>query len=221
MPSWPIHIALANKINKKLHLNDDFILGSVLPDVLDGYLIQASNITDKNLSHFRVNHKISLDYFLSKYKAKLDNPIVLGFLVHLITDQFYNQYTFNKHFLKNDSGMKIILNDGSTINKSLETLEMKQQEYWKYGQKLALENKLGHIVSMSDKTFDNLKELKDFTYNQMDIENTINFLNEWINNEVAGYDMPYKLYTEDELDQIFNDCYKFTLDYLTKLKETL
>ena len=85
MPSWPIHIAIAHKVNKKLNLNDDFILGSVLPDILDGYIIKSSNITDKNLSHFRINHKISLDYFLEKYHDKLNNPIVLGFLVHLIT----------------------------------------------------------------------------------------------------------------------------------------
>ena len=53
MPSWPIHIAIAHKVNKKLNLNDDFILGSVLPDILDGYIIKSSNITDKNLSHFK------------------------------------------------------------------------------------------------------------------------------------------------------------------------
>jgi len=36
MPSWPIHIALANKLNKKLNLGDDFILGMDLLDVLAG-----------------------------------------------------------------------------------------------------------------------------------------------------------------------------------------
>ncbi len=218
MPSWPIHIAVANKVNEKLNLNDDFILGTVLPDVLDGYIIKSSNITDKNLSHFRINHKISLDYFLEKYHDKLNNPIVLGFLVHLITDQFYNNYTFQKHFLNTDEGMKIILNDGKIVNRSLETLEMKQYEYWKYGKKLALENKLGHKITFNDETFINLKTLSEFTYAKEDIENTTDFLNKWVDKEIESYDLPYKLYTEKELDKLFSDCIKFTLDYLNKLK---
>ena len=67
MPSWPIHVALAHKFNKKLNLGDDFILGNVLPDVLDGFIFEPSNITDKNLSHFRINGRINYDLFLKNY----------------------------------------------------------------------------------------------------------------------------------------------------------
>ena len=116
--------------------------------------------------------------------------------------------------------MKIILNDGKTINKSLETLEMKQYEYWKYGKKLALENKLGHRLSFNEQTLENLKDLDIFTYTEHDISETIDFLNKWIINETDEYDVPYKLYTEEELDKLFENCFQFTTDYLQKLKET-
>ena len=46
------------------------------------------------------------DKFLFKYKNKLDNPIMLGYLIHLLTDRFYNEYFF-KHFYiydENDNG---------------------------------------------------------------------------------------------------------------------
>ena len=71
MPSWPIHVALANKFNKKF----------------------------KNKSHFRVNGRINYDLFLKDYGDKLDNPIVFGYFVHLLVDKFYNMHTAKDHFV--------------------------------------------------------------------------------------------------------------------------
>ena len=39
MPSWSIHLSLANKLKNSLKLNDEYIIGNVMPDVLIGYLI--------------------------------------------------------------------------------------------------------------------------------------------------------------------------------------
>ena len=86
--------------------------------------------------------------------------------------------------------------------------------------KLALENKLGHRLSFNEQTLENLKDLDIFTYTEHDISETIDFLNKWIMNETDEYDVPYKLYTEEELDKLFDSCFKFTTSYLQKLKET-
>lgn len=34
MPSWPVHLAIAKKVNAKLKLNEDlFLYGNLIPDV--------------------------------------------------------------------------------------------------------------------------------------------------------------------------------------------
>ncbi len=220
MPSWPIHIALANKLNKKLKLGDEFILGNVLPDVLDGYIFTPSNITDKNLSHYRTNRRIDYDLFLNENKNKLDNPIIFGYFVHLLVDKFYNNYTAINHFVKKDNDMYVLLNNNSMVKKDNNTLKMKQNEYIKYGEKLAYNNLLGKIINIENLSLNYLKDLNKFNYNFDDIKKTIALINKWVSNENIITDIDYKIYTEEELDSLYNNCYIFVLDYLKKLKKT-
>jgi len=220
MPSWPIHIALANKLNQKLNLGDDFILGNVLPDVLDGYIFKPSNITDKNFSHYRTNGRIDYDMFFLENKDKLDNPIVLGYLIHLVTDKFYNRYTAINHFVKTEDGVQVLLNDNTIVKKSNNTLLMKQKEYFKYGKMLANKNQLGFSIKVNDKSFGYLKDLSKFHYSKNDIMETTELINKWIDNKIDDEFTEYNIYTKEELDKIFDDCFLFLIDYLEKLKET-
>lgn len=218
MPSWPIHIALANKLNKKLKLNDEFILGNILPDVLDGYIFTPSNITDKNLSHYRTNQKIDLSLFLNEHKDNFNNPIVLGFFTHLLVDKFYNSHIAARHFVEKNDGQYVLLNDGSLIKKSSTTFFMKQNEYTKYGKKIAAKKLLGSPINLDRLSLDYLNDLSMFNYDFSDIKKTTEIMNEWINNKTIVPEIQYKLHTESELDKLYNECYSFVLEYLGKLK---
>lgn len=103
MPSHKIHIKLAQDINKTLKLdNDSIMLGSVLPDLT----------IDKNhgLSHFQYKDEYpynlaSADEFIKKY-PNMKDPISIGYIIHLLTDRFYNDYLYKNFRLK-----------GVTVNK--------------------------------------------------------------------------------------------------------
>lgn len=218
MPSWPIHIALANKLNKKFKLNDEFILGNVLPDVLDGYVFTPSNITDKNLSHYRTHNKIDCDLFLNKNKDNLNNPFVLGFFTHLLVDMFYNRYTFENHFVKKADGYYILLNNKQLVQKSNDTLFMKQNEYKKYGKMLSNNKLLGEEINLEKLSLNGLKFLP-FNYSISDIEKTTDIINKWINNSMNIPEIEYQIYSKEELNKIYNDCYEFVLNYLNNIKK--
>lgn len=97
MPSHKIHIKLAQDINKTLKLdNDSIMLGSVLPDLT----------IDKNhgLSHFQYKDEYpynlaSSDEFVKKY-PNMKDPISIGYITHLLTDRFYNDYLYKNFSLK-------------------------------------------------------------------------------------------------------------------------
>ena len=105
MPSHKIHLVIANEVNKKLKLdNDSVMLGSVMPDL--------SIMKDHEISHYQVqgNYEDELanpDKFINEYKKELDNPIMIGYLIHILTDRFYNDYFFKNHCLFDEKNKPI------------------------------------------------------------------------------------------------------------------
>ena len=96
MPSWGIHLATAYEVTKKIKIKnkDNFFIGNMLPDA-ERYVIKDFSIyVPYEKSHFsrmiQINNRMEKlpDYniFIQKYKKDLNNPIVLGYLTHLIAD---------------------------------------------------------------------------------------------------------------------------------------
>ena len=97
MPSHKIHIKIAQDLNKELKLNNDLImLGSVLPDL---------TITkDHGLSHFQYIDEYpynlaNADEFIKKYPNMKDD-VSIGYIIHLLTDRFYNDWYYKNYKLK-------------------------------------------------------------------------------------------------------------------------
>ena len=102
MPSWGIHLATTKNILEKLNIEDrnDFIFGNILPDILNGYLIKdVSNIVSHRDTHYdayKQERFSGYKKFYELYKQNLDNKVVLGYLVHLMTDNLWNKEFYNK-----------------------------------------------------------------------------------------------------------------------------
>lgn len=102
MPSWGIHLATTKKILEKINIENknDFIFGNILPDILNGYLIKdVSNIVSHKDTHYdncKQERFSSYKKFYELYKQYLDNKVVLGYLVHLMTDNLWNKEFYNK-----------------------------------------------------------------------------------------------------------------------------
>lgn len=102
MPSWGIHLATTKKILEKINIENknDFIFGNILPDILNGYLIKdVSNIVSHSDTHYdtyKQERFSSYKKFYELYKQDLDNKVVLGYLVHLMTDNLWNKEFYNK-----------------------------------------------------------------------------------------------------------------------------
>ena len=216
MPSWTIHLALANKLNKKMNLCDDFLLGNILPDVLDGYIIKKpSHFVNKNESHFKneCTKKIDIDLFISKYKNKFNNPIVLGYLSHLVADKYFNDYFHSNHTIKKDNKIRTVLKNGSLDSSEDKPWQIKQRDFERFGQMLLNNN------GLSDLTICNIN-IKNFVIDEVVVDNNDLHLvrktvKKMLNNKNIYNPNNYEVFTENELNLIFNNCYK---EILAKLK---
>lgn len=89
MSSIKIHMIIAKRVQKRLGLGADFMLGSILPDLY-------KQIYDRENTHFEIREnnelKLDIESFGSKYLNKKDG-LIFGYLAHLIEDQiWYENY---------------------------------------------------------------------------------------------------------------------------------
>lgn len=231
MPSWGIHLKLAKKINEKLNLDKDlFTFGNLIPDV------DSDSIYRRRDSHYYTGIRFSkcpneleidLKKFLIDYKDRLNNPMIIGYYCHLLTDEFYNEYIYTNKWIQdeNKNVVGIKCDDGSTIDVSenfRESLKYKHSDLEKYGryiyntEKLFIPNDFNKILKYS-------KVLNDKFYSENNIRNKINYLNNGgfkefnkLSEEDINNKYKYSLFNQTELDNLFDDCYLYILE---KLKE--
>ncbi len=220
MPSWAIHISMANELNKKLKLDDNFIIGNVLPDTHNGHIVKnASNIFNHSITHYNfegvgVPPVNNFEKYIEDYNDKLNNPLILGALIHIITDNYFNQYTRENH-VKIDNGRRVaILNDGSILENVL-PWKIKQRDFQIFADSLVNEKKVGNVISIMD---DTNKLSKDFNYpiTKQDLINTVDEINHVITKSEFE-EKQYMMFTKEELEKLYNDC----LNYLDDIIENL
>ena len=121
MPSWPVHFAVAKEVNKKFKLDEDlFYYGNILPDVDSKF-----NISRYKTHYYGIpfdfcpnEEEIDINRFLNDYKNNLDNPLILGYYSHLLTDNYFNEITYKKCWVqdKNSNVIGIRLNNGKILD---------------------------------------------------------------------------------------------------------
>lgn len=121
MASARIHEAIAKELNKEFQMNETLLrIGSVAPDCWRN-VESNSGIKDKYLTHFwdfRIRDGQANDYteFYLKYYNQLSNPFYFGYLIHLITDQYWKTYVDPKYEVQKNGIDGFRLKDGSFHN---------------------------------------------------------------------------------------------------------
>lgn len=104
MPASITHRAIAKEVNTRLcrFTNDTdyrlYEIGSIIPD--SWRYLQETELDIEKLkyarakAHFKINKNIE-DYifFFNKYRQHIDEPFYLGYLVHIMTDNYFRNYT--------------------------------------------------------------------------------------------------------------------------------
>ena len=102
MPSWGVHLGAAKKILEIVNIQEknDFIFGNILPDIQNGYVIKdTSKIVKHRDTHYDDFPKTQFEYhnkFYGLYKENMNNKVVLGYFVHLMTDSLWNKEFYTK-----------------------------------------------------------------------------------------------------------------------------
>lgn len=216
MPSHKIHLAIAKKVNDKLNLDlDSIMLGSVLPDL--------TIYKDHRTSHYQIDgtyeeRLANPDKFVKEYKNKLNNPVMIGYLIHLLTDRYYNDYFFKNHCIIDENKLKGVKLKNGKVKKQV--TKYKHKDFIKYDFWL-LKNKYVYKFN-SYNCISNVKNLSVASFDK-------NYLKEYIKKANEEVDNPrlykirkhifYKVLSKEELDKMFNECCNYIIDYIKNIKK--
>lgn len=225
MPGWAIHTIIANKISEKIKADkNSFIFGNIVPDINNGYVVDNINILISHMdTHFTKEEDIkglkfnfnNIERFRDEYKNNMDNPIVLGYFTHLLTDSFWNEMAFNEHYIYNENKefMGVRLHDRTIIECDKKTAtSMKQKEFKEFGVRLLHANKNIIFPTYSEELIKYSNTIKEIDINDEDVKKVIKHLNEVTKNQQIDENFEYKIFSEKEL----YEKYENTIDYCLK-----
>lgn len=222
MPSWKIHSKIANDLSKELKVNKKyFMIGNLLPDQDKYNIPNIHKRIDRTITHFISKEDLKIgvnlpDYnkMYEKYKNQFRNPVLLGYLVHLLTDFYWNNYIYNKYFIKEDNkyiGVKTI--DGNIIKCDFsEANTIKQNDFEKFNSVLSV-RKNNFIFCVNNNFFKEIDELK---LSKKEIYSVGKYLD--LSHKKNETDDDYKILNEKELNNLLEDSKSFVLKYLKDKK---
>lgn len=222
MPSWKIHSKIASDLTKELKVNKKyFMIGNLLPDQDEYSIPNIDKSIDRSITHFisKEDSMIGInlpDYnkMYEKYQNQFNNPVLLGYLVHLLTDFYWNNYIYDKYFIKSNGKYEgIKTNDGNIIKCDFqEANTMKQSDFKKYSNHLIV-TKNNFVFYLNNKYFKEIEELK---ISKKDIYTVGKYLR--LFDSKIEDDIEYKVLNEKELDKILENSKDFILKYLKDKK---
>ena len=209
MPSWITHLVTAKKIKHQEEENE-FIFANIMPDILEGYNVQeVSKIVRDYQTHYPKKQEINgitipvpdIQKFKEQYREKLQNPIIKGYYCHLLTDYYWNTYTYENYFesyKKEEDLVKIRLNKGEEkILKWDEAVRIKQRDFKNFTNYLKDKEKIT-IPYYDLKIREYSKDLIEFEYTEADIKNTIFSIQKMLKSQEKE-EKEYQLFTKEEL----------------------
>ena len=229
MPSWSIHLKISKRLNGKLKMdNDQFMFGSLLPDTDSDWKLgrfKAHYYGNLYFPKCPNENRIDIDFFLYDYKSSLQNPLIIGYYCHLLTDNFYNEYIYYNKWVQdqNHNIIGIRKNDGGIIDISddfKKTLYYKHTDLELYGKRiyhsesLIIPQDVGSICS-------SIHLLKDHFITEQNVSKRVTYLNRdfpsfnMISDEEKG--KKYVLFNKEELDCLLEDCIKYIEGELKKV----
>lgn len=212
MPSWAIHLDIAQKLSENMNGKDkqDFLLGNILPDVNVGYLINPiSKKIPYSVTHygtilnFNGNKKELPDYkkFIEKYKEIIKEPIVLGYLAHLMTDFYWNYNTFKQKAVYKNGELIGFKGKNNVILGDTELLRKTKVNDFNIFSRYLYKNGIVQIPNFQENLKDDAQQIKEVHIESSDLKG----INQYFNNVFKKIEFEekedYKMYSVEEIQE--------------------
>lgn len=227
MPNWGEHLLIANKILKKVKIDENlFLFGNILPDVQDGFLVKGiSNIQPHKINHYDLNGenynpntKKEYEVFYEMYSKKMDNPIIMGYLTHLITDCLWNDMFYNGKCIKeNDKLIGFINKNGKLIRVDKADFRINKERDFEIFSSYIYKNHDMKLPEFSSEVAQNANIIENININDDDVKKVVDYINE-TKTDAINKNQEMQVFTIEELEKQIENTVDFVYNFLKKVK---
>lgn len=225
MPNWGEHLLIANKILEKVKIDENlFLFGNILPDVQDGYLVKGiSNIQPHKKNHydlsgekFNPNNKKEYEVFYEIYSKKMNNPIIMGYLTHLMTDALWNDIFYNEKCIKKNGKLIGFINkNGKLIRGDKNDLRMNKQSDFRIYSSYIYKNHYMKLPKFGSEVAQNANIIEIININDEDVKKVVDYINK-SKTDAINQSQEMQIFTieelEKEIDRTVDIIYSFLKD---------
>ena len=221
MPTHKMHMAISTEVNKYLKLNNDMVMiGSVLPDLTIDKRHRASHFKNGEEG---IEGTANPYKFLIKYKKDLNNPVMVGYLIHLLTDRFFNSYVFQNYYIydENTHLIGIRFRDDEEVMLPIEKIRYeKHRDFFVYDKYLLETGKVPKFNNYS--CIDNIFDTEDAKFDKELIKTYIEKANLDVDKGFNGefykqLKIEFNVMSLEELNKQFDLCVKQIIRFFDKL----
>lgn len=143
MPLPMVHLGVAKQLSEKMNIEDlpNFYLGSIAPDGI--FTREGFTREQKWKNHLipegRPRTVTDILDFLKEHRNSLDKSFILGYTIHILTDQLYNESVYKVYLERYDSDPSPVqdkkwayYNDTDIVDFELFAKEEWRAEVWEY-----------------------------------------------------------------------------------------
>ena len=227
MPNWGEHLLIANKILKKVKIDENlFLFGNILPDVQDGFLVKGiSNIQPHNINHYDLNgenfnpkNKKEYDVFYEIYSEKMDNPIIIGYLTHLITDFLWNDIFYNGKCVKENNKLIGFINkNGELIKGNKNDLRINKQRDFGIFSSYIYKNHDMKLPKFSSEVAQNANIIENININDEDVRKVVDYIKQ-TKIDSKDENLETQIFTIEELEKQIDNTVDFVCSFLKERK---
>lgn len=228
MPSWSIHLKIGKELLKDNKMDkDEFLFGSLIPDTDYGWKLK------RFIAHYYGNLKfpkcpnenmVDIESFKKDYKDCLDNDLIKGYYVHLLTDNFYNEYVYYNKWVQDNNevvGIKTVSGEIIDVKDNYRlTYIYKHKDLELYGKRIFVKEEVIFPEEV-ERINKSIKLLKDNFVSEENVKERIEYLHkDYVDNFLKitkGDNTEYVLFTEEELDNLLKDCLEYIRDKIKEL----
>ena len=142
----------------------------------------------------------------------MSNPIVCGFYVHLLTDYFWNKLSYGKYYREHNGLVEVKFLNGSVKDFEFDlAIKVKQDDFRIFTEYLKANNSIDRII-YNDNILNLSKYIVEIPLTKEDVEKTLDAVDKYITGEISTSEREYKLFTQD----ILNDYFEESIDFIIK-----
>lgn len=228
MPTQVTHIAIAKKVVDKMKLKDGnlVILGAAIVDWSNNYNKDCHIKTHFQYQNAYQENLLSLPYpelFIEKYHNHMEEPIYKGYLIHLLTDYYFNKYIYDNYYLYDDNGNVAAIKYGVNKIKSItpeKATDMKHDDFYELDNYLKIKNYVG--ILQADGNYEKCKEIEEVTVSEEEYNKDAKIYNDSLkffkDRGISNtfYNPKLKMFNKYTILKEFNNCVDYIINYMNK-----